>query len=458
MRSLAAKLTLALLFVGLTGTLLVALFADRLVQREFNRFVGDRDFQAVTTALTDFYGEQGSWDGVGRIMRTGSPLMFNSTRLIVVDPAGLVVFDIDTSNIGAHYLPGSDDVVLPLANDGQTIGAAYILPPIARPESQGERLPPEALFRRNARIATIFSALIAAVISLTLGVALARPLVRPVRELTVATQAVADGEFGQQVQVRSHDEFGELATSFNRMSADLAQARQARQQMTADIAHDLRTPLTILRGYTEGLKGGELVGNDALYRIMYDEVLHLQHLVDDLRTLSLADTRALTLNRRPVDPRALLERTGLASIHQAQQQGVDLRIDAADDLPSILVDTERMTQALNNLTNNALHHTTCGQVVLGAQRAGSQVVLSVGDTGEGINEEDLPHIFDRFYRADSSRHGRGDGSTGLGLAIVKAIVEAHGGTISVASVRGQGTNFSVVLPGHAEPAGQQDSG
>jgi two-component system sensor histidine kinase BaeS len=186
---------------------------------------------------------------------------------------------------------------------------------------------------------------------------------------------------------------------------------------------------------------------------MHDEVVHLQRLVEDLRTLSLADAGELVLNRRAVDPKALLERTGLAYIVQAEQQDVVLHVEAAEGLPSISVDTDRMTQVLNNLVSNALRHTRKGEIVLSAQLEDRRVCLRVRDTGAGIEPEHLPYIFDRFYRADPSRqrgdsghNGNGDDSSGLGLAIAKAIVEAHAGTIAVESTPGKGTTFTICLP------------
>jgi two-component system sensor histidine kinase BaeS len=291
------------------------------------------------------------------------------------------------------------------------------------------------------------SAAVAVLIALLLGAFLARSLTRPIHELTTATKVLASGRLDHQVVVRSRDEVGELAASFNQMSLELAQAARARRQMTADLAHDLRTPLSILRGYTEGLGDGRLQGSSALYQLMHGEVVHLQRLVDDLRLLSLADRGALTLSRRPVDPAALLERAGLAHFVQAEEKGIALRVEVAEDLPAVDVDTDRLAQVLNNLVSNALRYTDTGEVVLSASARQGRIVLEVRDTGSGISPEDLPHVFDRFYRADPSRqHGDEDGASGLGLAIAKAIVEAHDGTISVASTLGEGTALSVSLP------------
>ncbi len=278
------------------------------------------------------------------------------------------------------------------------------------------------------------------------------------RELTAATQEMARGKLDQRVTVRSRDEVGELAQSFNQMSADLARASQLRKQMTArPCGHDLRTPLSILRGYTEGLQDGRLQGAQSVYTIMHGEVEHLQRLVEDLRVLSLADAGELPLNLRPIDPTALLERTALAYFVHAEQQGIALQMQTDESLPSVVVDTDRMTQVLNNLVSNALRYTDKGAIMLAAHARDQHVQLQVCDSGSGIAAEDLPFIFDRFYRADKARQ-RGDSATsGLGLAITKAIVEAHGGTIAAESTRGIGTTFTITLP-VASGSGTSDGG
>ena len=172
----------------------------------------------------------------------------------------------------------------------------------------------------------------------------------------------------------------------------------------------------------------------------------MQHLVEDLRTLSLADAGELALNRRAVDPKALLERAGLAHVISAQGKGVHIRVDASETLPSVAVDIERITQVLNNLVTNALRYTSEGEIVLSAFRRESSVILQVTDSGIGIAPEELQHIFDRFYRVDRSRHRDGPAQSGLGLAIAKAIVEAHDGKIGAESTLGQGTRFTIQLP------------
>ena len=251
--------------------------------------------------------------------------------------------------------------------------------------------------------------------------------------------------WGTRFVARGKDEIGELGRSFNRMSTDLALSIQLRRQMTADIAHDLRTPLSVILGYTEALSEGKLHGSEQMYGVIYGEALQLQHLIDDLRTLSLADAGELSLNLQPTAPADILERAAAAHQVHAQEQGVSLVTDMPDDLPLVLVDPDRLAQVLDNLISNALRYTPeGGRIELMADQSSDGVNLLVGDNGAGIDPQDLPYIFDRFYRADSSRQENGE--SGLGLPIAKSIVDAHGGTIAVSSEPGLGSMFMISLP------------
>ncbi|NJD57906.1 MAG: HAMP domain-containing protein, partial [Anaerolineae bacterium] len=324
--------------------------------------------------------------------------------------------------------------------DNQTIGW-LILTPIQRSFTPNT---PEGNFLRNVNTATLLSASVAVLLAVCLGGLLAFTMTRSLRELTEATIEIAKGRFGKQVTVRSKDEIGKLAESFNQMSLDLDQATQARRQMTADIAHDLRSPLSVITGYAEALSDNKLPGTPEVYDILLQETKHLDRLVDDLRLLSLADTGELPLTEQTIYPQALLERVAARHAVASEQYKVELKIEAEDNLPLIKVDVERMSQVLDNLILNAFRYTPEGGcVILGASCTGDSVFLRVKDTGRGIAAEDLSHIFDRFYRGDKSRPHNGE--SGLGLAIVKSIVEAHGGNISVISSPGQGAEFTITL-------------
>ncbi|MFL5801798.1 MAG: ATP-binding protein [Roseiflexaceae bacterium] len=445
MRSLMLKLTLAFVLVGLTGAILVAVLVGLRTRSEFDRFRNEHDQALLVEALGSYYAARGSWDGVGEMLRT-SPTGFASHSMALADAHGVVVLGNYGYTVGQTVPAGALNAAAAVRVHDQIAGFALFPAPGERADGPPGPPPPEVVFLQQVTWASAISAGVAALIALLLGLLLARTLTRPLRELTAATQAMARGRLDQRVAVHSRDEIGELATSFNQMSADLTRASQLRKQMTADLAHDLRTPLSILRGYTEGLQDGRLQGAPTLYTVMHGEVEHLQRLVEDLRVLSLADAGELPLNRRAVDPAALLERTGLAYIDQAERHGVALRVEAPESLPSIAVDTDRMTQVLNNLVSNALRHTAQGAIVLTAAVQDQRVQIEVRDTGSGIERADLPFIFDRFYRADKARQRTDSAESGLGLAIAKAIVEAHGGTIAVASTPGSGTTFTITFP------------
>ena len=472
MRSLTWKLMLAFLLVGVIGVALVALLVSVRTRSEFDRFLSTRDQAVLLDALESYYSAHGSWDGADAMIDSTPPLDFYRRNVALTDANGVVVLGNFGFTPGRVVPPDQLSSSTPVTVNGTTVGYMLLPPGAGGAGAPPKPLPAEDAFLQRITSAIATSAGIAALFALVLGGVLAKTLTRPIRELIAATQTMARGGFNQRVTVRSRDEIGQLATAFNQMNTDLAHASQLRRQMTADLAHDLRTPLSILRGYTEGLKDQRLAASPTLYAIMHDEVVHLQRLVDDLRVLSLADAGELKLNRRVVDPAALIERAGLAYIVQAEEQGIALRIDAPADLPSILADTDRMAQVLNNLVSNALRYTPEGGTITlstrleagdlrlakpqtpNLQPPASSLTIAVSDTGSGISPDDLPFVFDRFYRADQSRQRNNDNSSGLGLAIAKAIVEAHGGTIAVASTLGQGTEFAIALP---LAQGQRDS-
>jgi signal transduction histidine kinase len=229
------------------------------------------------------------------------------------------------------------------------------------------------------------------------------------------------------------------------MSGRLARSNQARQQMTADIAHDLRTPLSVIEGYTESLRDGVLQPSTETFEIMHGEVELLHRLVDDLRTLSLADAGALKLHIEPVNPNELMEHAAAAFSPEATRRGINLRVVNAGSLPELPMDPDRMAQVIANLVSNALRHTSeGGEVTLSASMRAQSLALEVRDNGSGIAPDELPLIFNRFYRSDPSRQQTGE--TGLGLAIARSLVELHHGSISVQSEPGRGAAFTVLLP------------
>jgi signal transduction histidine kinase len=241
-------------------------------------------------------------------------------------------------------------------------------------------------------------------------------------------------------------EFAELARAFNSMAAELARQEDLRRGMVADIAHELRTPLSVLHLKVESFEDGIETPNEQSLLALQGQIAILTRLVDDLRLLSLADAGQLSLSLQPVDARAAIEQAAHAAHDHARQRGVELRLAPANDLPPICADPQRLAQILGNLLENALRYTPPGgSVTLSAASAHDSVTFAVSDTGPGIPTEDLPQIFNRFYRTDRAR-ARETGGSGLGLAIVQRLVEAQNGTIDVTSAPGHGTTFRVALP------------
>ena len=446
MRSLTLKLTLAFLVVGLTGAVLVAIFVGQRTQTEFSRFVLDRSQNDLMEGMVEYYQENGSWEDLEAIA-IRSPFRrygreFYQAPVILAEPDGTVVLGAKRYKPGQAMRPNDLERTVPVELEGETVGLAMFTTPTG---AQPLRESPESQFLQRVNQAILFSALGATLVALLLGGLLARTISRPVRALTEATQRIAKGELGGQVEIKSKDELGELGQSFNQMSSDLARSSDLRRQMTADIAHDLRTPLSVILGYTEALADNKLQGTPEMYGVMHDEARHLQHLIDDLRTLSLADAGELSLERQPTSPLELLERVAATHAASTAEKRISMSVQADADMPTIDVDPDRMVQVLNNLVSNALRFTPEGGVIaLGARAEDDQVYLTVQDNGAGIAPEDLPHIFARFYRGDEVRNVE-EGESGLGLAISKSLVEAHGGKISVKSQLGTGTTFTIAL-------------
>ncbi len=451
MRSLTFKLTLAFLLVGLTGSVLVAVITWRRTRSAFDQFILNREQQILAQNLLQYFDENGDWQGIENNLTallsaprrdSRQDLLRDETRFILVGADQKVVYSNDRAVQVSQKIAAAElkRAVL-LQSSGKTAGWLLFTTTTQRqwiPDS------PEERFLGNITSAALLSALIATFLALTLGGMLAFTLTRSLRELTEATVEIARGRFGMQVKVRSSDELGELATSFNKMSVDLDRATQARRQMTADIAHDLRSPLSVISGYAEALSDGKLPGTSEVYNVLYQETKQLSRLIEDLRLLSLADAGELPLTLQPIQPQLMIERVAIRHAVAAQQKEIALQVMVEPGLPLVEVDVERMAQVFDNLIVNAFRYTPQGgTITLRAAPVHGRVLLQIQDSGVGIAAEDLPHIFDRFYRGDKSRQ-QADAS-GLGLAIARSIVEAQGGTISAENAPGQGAVFTISL-------------
>lgn len=279
---------------------------------------------------------------------------------------------------------------------------------------------------------------------------LARSITVPLRKLSRAAEQIEQGNYDQKVTVETQDEVGHLADIFNRMAETLATNTNLRRQLLANIAHELRTPLAVIQGHLEGMVDGVIQPSTEQLSSLHEEAIHLNRLIKDLRDLSLAEVRQLSLEKQPADINHLVSRAVVMLKPLAAAKELQVHCCLAGDLPEIFVDGGRISQVFYNILVNAIRHShpkASVEVTTSQNRVSGRkwIKVSVQDHGAGIAPEDMPYIFDHFYRGDKSRD-RKSGGSGLGLAIVKQLVELHGGQVSVESELNTGSIFHVLLP------------
>jgi signal transduction histidine kinase len=448
MRSISTKLILAFLSIGIISVAIIFLAARWNTRTEFIRFLNDQTQSEIVAVLEQYHLEYGSWNRVETLLtQRGGPgmgpgqHMRRNPPVALVDENGMVIASNDRYRRGDRLSSAEMADGIPITENGEVVG---VLVPLGY-NFVGQPRELEFIDRINRTL--LLGALVGAVIALLLGIFLSQTLTRPIRELTRATHAVSEGDLAQKVPVRSGDELGELAQAFNKMSAQLSRSVNARKQMTADIAHELRTPLSLILGHAEAVHDGVLPPTRENFEIIREEATRLEHLVNDLRTLSLADAGELSMQLQIIEPHRLIQEVASLYLVQARKKNIAIELDIAPDLPNIEVDPGRMTQVLTNILDNAIRHTTeDGRILLGAKQSGGLVELFVQDSGPGLGQPELERIFERFYRSDVSRQ-REDGGSGLGLAIASSIVQAHGGQVSAESEPGKGLKIRILLPG-----------
>jgi signal transduction histidine kinase len=326
--------------------------------------------------------------------------------------------------------------------DRQVVGAVYLS------QSMSDLL--AVIYDLRWRL--VISAGVAAVVASTAGLLLSRALTRPIRQLTLAADEVARGDLERQVPVRSADEIGRLGQAFNRMISQLRATERMRTDFVSNVSHELRTPLTAVKGLVETLRDGAVDDRqvrDRFLATIEDETDRLIRLVNDLLVLSKADSQALKLKQEPLDVRDLVERSVHKLAPQVEEKGILVEVSVSEEPQWVLADADRIEQVLVNLLDNAIKYSPGGgRITVAIDEGGATpglVSITVRDEGVGIPAEDLPRVFERFYRVDRARSRDGGGS-GLGLSIAKAIVEAHGGEITLRSEEGQGTTVHFTLP------------
>ena len=482
-RSISFKLALAFILAAvLTASVLAVVFLST-NRTSFEQYVFDQQFYTRLAALEEYYAVNQTWEGVERVLTTNAGGMMggfggmhgnqgtgqggqrkteqpSSTeqsfqaghmtgrQYALADANGRVLFGIEGLYEEGEVLSSetlSQGAAIQV--DGLKVGT------LLAPRRNVVYTQAEQLFLDRSKTSLLLALLLTVLVAALAGILLSRSLTRPVIELTAAAQNLAAGDLTQRVDVRSQDELGELSQAFNQMSAEIEHSDRLRKQLTADIAHDLRTPLTVIGGYIEAMRDGDLDPTAERLGMLYAEVTRLNHLVGDLRLLSQSEAGALPINPQHIEAVELLERTRELFDLRAQERGISLTLEAEQGLPLVLGDETRLIQVMENLLENAIRHTPeGGQVRLrasldrldGAEKQPC-VRFTVSDNGEGIPSDEIPYVFEHFHRVDKSRH-TDESQSGLGLAIVKAIVKAHGGQVWVESIPGEGSAFHFCIP------------
>ena len=477
--SLIFKLLGAFLLIIAIGAVVNSWLTSQAMDNAFSLY-STRNSQAwaeqLSPALAEYYSINMSWRGVETILqsglsssgstgmgngqgrgfgqeRQGSAWMANQ-RVILANEQGTVINDTSGELLG-HELSAVE-----LSNGASVlVNGSQVGTVLVTPNNIAGANTPAGQFLASVNKSIVISAIIAGVISLLLGAVLFFYVTAPLRQLKKAASAISSGDLSQRVDIRSKDELGDLGQTFNQMAESLNSAEIQRQHLVADIAHELRTPITVIQANLEAMLDEVLPLNVEQVAALHDETLLLNRLVADLRLLSQAEAGALKLERHETEIGSLIQRVVEKIRVQAQQKGINLEIETSENLPRISIDPDRITQVLNNLIGNALRYTPQnGKIIVSATNSSGSagtIQISVTDTGSGIDPVALPFVFDRFYRADQSR-ARNSGGSGLGLAIVKQLVEAHEGKVeavspvfSNADKQGYGTRITITLPGKA---------
>ena len=437
---LGFALALALALAG------VSWYVGSVADREVARFeLRERQAQAdrVRRLVARHFVTHRGWADLQPTLEQAASV--SGQRIIVTNATGVIVGDShrDSEKLG---VPNEDEVYrLPLARGALRIGSVALAPGEDVP---GELRPPAVSRLTRAVDRSLFWAGLASGIGGILLVSMITGrILAPVQTLSAAARHLGQGDFSQRVPASGPGEIGQLGIAFNAMAENLQQAEGQRRNLAADVAHELRTPLSNILGYLEAIKDGLLQPDDQTIDTIYRQVLHLVDLVEDLRVLALAEAGVLTLHRDLVPMEELLRQVLESFKPRADARGVRLSLEIPQNFPLVLLDRTRISQVVGNLLDNAILHTREGSsVAVSADVTNDRMArVTVTDQGEGIPPEVLHQLFERFYRADPSR-ARTTGGTGLGLTIAKQLVEAHGGSIRAESTPGRGSRFQFELP------------
>jgi len=458
---LAIKLGFAFVVLILLAVTLVYVLTTQSIMRQFDVYrqaSQENSASEIAGLLTAYREQEGHWIGVAeRVLRRqvtvslGSQSIVGSVAIfqipyVLFDRDGLVIAANDAQWLNSHE--ADEENQRWATQEDLTNG----IPIVVNEQREGTLLVREVAdltrseqdFLSTVTRSALLGGGIAIGVALVLSFLLIAQLLSPLRVLTRATERIAEGDLPEEIRIKSHDELGQLGSSFTHMVDGLRRSETLRRTMTADIAHELRTPVTIIQGTLEAILDGIYDASNETIAPIYEETLHLGSLIDDLRDLALAEAGELRLTKEPTDVGELVRQVS-ESAGASVEQSPAVRVDVEGGIPPASLDPKRFRQVLANLLSNALIYTPAtGEIHVRVRRTEGSFELSVSDTGPGISEKDLPHLFERFYRGDPAR-GRTGGS-GLGLAIVRQWVEAHGGTIRAENRPEGGARFVLQIP------------
>jgi len=444
-RSYAFRLAAAFSGIGIAAAALTAILVNVSFGTRFTSYLEDQQRgrqQQVIAGLADSYRRSGGWDAADLRSLQSLALMDGTLRL--VDAQGNTIWDAATgvgSQMAAMHRemmgsgPLGPEQRLPVRVDGEVVGTAIVRLP------QAGLLPQDVSFRSSVNRLLLLGGILAGLAALVLGIVLARRATAPARALTRTARALAAGERSERVEFEGPDEFGEMARAFNSMANTIEEEDRLRRAFAADVAHELRTPLAILRTQVEGLQDGVIEPSSRALASLLEETLRLSRLVADLETLASADAAGFSLVRQSVELQPLLREAAQEFAGPYEAEDVALLTDLSDVRSH--ADPTRIRQVVTNLLSNAVKFTPPGgEVALTLRAEGDRAVIRVSDTGPGIPADELGHVFDRFFRGRGVRAG----GSGIGLTVARELVRAHGGDIRASSEPGRGTTFTVSLP------------
>ncbi|MGP3921055.1 sensor histidine kinase [Nonomuraea sp. 10N515B] len=438
----ARRLALAFAALGLGAAALTALLVNAAFGARFDDYLADQQHvreQQLAALFAGSYERESRWDQ--RSLDELAPsLAMTGSQAELRGPNGQLIWSLDPGMAEMHQEmmgtgPAGPPRDMPIVVDGRRVGTLTIrLPQGAIPAVDRE-------FRTAVNRLLIAGGVAAGLVALATGLFFARRATAPIIELTRAVDDLAAGHRDRRAAVVSRDEIGRLATAFNTMADRVEKEDELRRLFAADVAHELRTPLAIQRSQIEAIQDGIAEPTSEVINSLHEETLRLSRLVADLETLASADAATFTLDRRPLALDALVEETVAGLAGQFTEAGIALRTDLAE--VRVDGDAVRLRQVVTNLLTNALKFVPAGgTATITLRRVSGQAELSIADTGIGIPDDEIPHVFDRFFRGHAAR-AKG---SGIGLAVVAELVAAHHGQVSVDSRAGCGTTFTVVLP------------